>query len=47
MIRDFHPGSGFFTHLGSRIQELKRHRIIITNTRTVRIGIVFMCVVVC
>ncbi len=27
MIRVVHPGSGFFTHPGSRIQASKRHRI--------------------
>jgi hypothetical protein len=29
MIREVHPGSGsyFFTHLGSRIQGSKKHRI--------------------
>jgi hypothetical protein len=26
MIWGVHPGSGFFTHPGSRIQESKRHR---------------------
>ncbi len=43
MIRVVHPGSGFFTHPGSRIQGLKRHRILDPRSRIRNTGSVKGC----